>query len=52
MGLLFMGKIHKSFEDSLAFHNKLVQNKLKYLSDDIPPLEQEIKAVVKKVEDM
>lgn len=34
----FIPKLQKSFEDSLAFHNKLIGNKLAFISDDLPKL--------------
>lgn len=37
--------LQKSFDDAVAFHNKLVANKLGYLSEDIPILEKEIRAL-------
>lgn len=40
---LYIADLQKSFDDSVRFHNKLVANKLVYLSDDIPKLEDEIK---------
>lgn len=39
---LYIASLQKSFDDSVRFHNKLVANKLIYLSDDIPKLEAEI----------
>lgn len=37
--------LQKSFDDAVAFHNKLIANKLGYISEDIVPLRKEITAL-------
>lgn len=38
----FIPNLQKKFEDTVKFHNSLIQNKLKFISKDIPVLEKEI----------
>ncbi len=38
----YIPKLQKTFDDALAFHNKLIANKLAYLSEDVPGLEKEM----------
>lgn len=35
--------IQKSFEDTLSFHNRMVKEKIKYITQDLPELEEKIK---------
>lgn len=41
----YVADLQKSFDDALAFHNKLIANKLSYISEDIEPLKNEITAL-------
>jgi uncharacterized protein YydD (DUF2326 family) len=41
----YIADLQKSFEDSVAFHNKLIANKIGYLSEDLPKLDAEIKTL-------
>lgn len=38
----FFPDLQKKFEDAVKFHNSLIQNKLKFISRDIPAIEKEI----------
>lgn len=38
----FIPKLQKKFEDAVKFHNSLIQNKLRFISTDIPAIEHEI----------
>ncbi|MCK4663682.1 MAG: DUF2326 domain-containing protein [Bacteroidales bacterium] len=38
----FIPELQKKFEDAVKFHNSLIQNKLKFISKDIPTIENEI----------
>ncbi|MFW5804255.1 MAG: DUF2326 domain-containing protein [bacterium] len=38
----FFPDLQKKFEDAVKFHNSLIQNKLKFISHDIPAIEKEI----------
>lgn len=38
----FFPELQKKFEDAIDFHNSLIQNKLKFISHDIPAIEEEI----------
>ena len=39
----FIPDLQKKFEDAVDFHNSLIQNKLKFISKNIPVLKEEIK---------
>ncbi|WP_084268069.1 DUF2326 domain-containing protein [Azohydromonas lata] len=40
--LSHLGDITKSFEDLVAFHNKMIEEKVRYISKDVPKLSAEI----------
>lgn len=35
----FINNIHKTFEDTLAFHNEMIAEKIKYITEELPTLE-------------
>lgn len=37
-----LSDVHKSFEDLVKFHNKMVQEKVRYISKELPSLDSEI----------
>lgn len=39
---LYIPNLQKSFENALTFHNKLVNNKIVFISEDMPKLKKEI----------
>ena len=41
----FIPDLQKKFEDTVKFHNSLIQNKLYFISKDIPVLEKEIEEI-------
>jgi hypothetical protein len=48
----YIPTLQKSFDDALAFHNKLITNKLAYLSEDIPTLKKEVTKLEEKLEQL
>ncbi|NOX46236.1 MAG: DUF2326 domain-containing protein, partial [Chlorobi bacterium] len=38
----FIPELQKKFEDAVKFHNSLIQNKLKFVSKDIPAIQNEV----------
>ncbi len=38
----FIPELQKTFEDAVKFHNSLIQNKLKFISKDVPTIQNEI----------
>jgi uncharacterized protein YydD (DUF2326 family) len=38
----FIGNIHKTFEETLQFHNQMVQEKIRYVTQELPLLEKNI----------
>ena len=44
--------IQKSFEDTLEFHNQMVEEKLKYITQELPELESKISLVKRKIREL
>jgi uncharacterized protein YydD (DUF2326 family) len=38
----FIPKLQKSFEDTLLFHNEMIQQKIQFIAEELPSLKQEI----------
>lgn len=47
---LYISSLQKSFDELLIFHNQLIANKLRFLSEDIPKLEMEIQQLKEEQE--
>lgn len=45
----FIPELQKTFEDAVKFHNSLIQNKLKFISKDLPAIQNEIKDLKKQL---
>lgn len=47
---ILIPNIHKSFEETLKFHNTMVQEKMKYITQELPELEHEISQIKGKID--
>lgn len=45
----FIPNLQKTFEDTLKFHNKMVENKIKYITQDLPELIQKIEELKNEI---
>jgi uncharacterized protein YydD (DUF2326 family) len=45
----FIPELQKTFEDAVKFHNSLIQNKLKFISKDVPAIQNEIEDLKKQL---
>ncbi len=45
----FIPELQKTFEDAVKFHNSLIQNKLKFISKDVPTIQNEIEDLKKQL---
>jgi len=43
--------LHKSFEDTLAFHNSMIKEKIRYITSELPEIEQQIKQLKSKIDE-
>ncbi|MCK9224010.1 MAG: DUF2326 domain-containing protein [Candidatus Muirbacterium halophilum] len=48
----FIPDIHKSFEETLIFHNQMIKEKLKFITHELPELEQKTKYLKNKISDL
>jgi uncharacterized protein YydD (DUF2326 family) len=46
----FIPELQKKFEDAVKFHNSLIQNKLKFISKDVPVIQSKIADLKKQLE--
>lgn len=44
--------IQKSFEDTLQFHNRMIQEKLKYITQELPELELKVSILKRKINEL
>jgi len=42
--------LQKSFEDTLAFHNSMIKEKIRYITSELPEIEQQIKQLKSKID--
>ena len=45
----FIPELQKTFEDAVKFHNSLIKNKLKFISKDVPAIQNEIEDLKKQL---
>jgi len=45
----FVPKLQKTFEDVVQFHNRMIQEKIKFITEDLPTLEQDLLHSQKKL---
>lgn len=45
----FIPDIQKSFEETLAFHNQMIKEKVRFITQELPELEQEIKTLKRQI---
>jgi len=43
--------LHKSFEDTLAFHNSMIKEKIRYITSELPEIEQQIEQLKSKIDE-
>lgn len=43
--------LQKSFEDTLAFHNSMIKEKIRYITSELPEIEQQIKQLKSKIDE-
>lgn len=43
--------LQKSFEDTLAFHNSMIKEKIRYITSELPEIEQQIKQLKFKIDE-
>jgi uncharacterized protein YydD (DUF2326 family) len=43
--------LQKSFEDTLAFHNSMIEEKIRYITSELPEIEQQIKQLKSKIDE-
>ncbi len=43
--------LQKSFEDTLAFHNSMIKEKIRYITSELPEIEQQIKLLKSKIDE-
>ncbi|MDP8208047.1 MAG: DUF2326 domain-containing protein [Candidatus Electryonea clarkiae] len=49
---LLIPELQKSFEDTVMFHNQMIQKKVEYITKEIPTLESELVATKRKVSEL
>ncbi len=49
---LLIPDIQKSFEETLSFHNQMIKEKIRYISQELPELEQNIQIIKRKITDL
>lgn len=49
---LLIPELHKSFQETLTFHNQMIQNKVEYITREIPNLESELAATRREVSEL
>jgi len=49
---LLIPELQKSFEDTIIFHNQMIQNKVKYITKEIPSLESELATTKREVSEL
>ena len=43
--------LQQSFEDTLAFHNSMIKEKIRYITSELPEIEQQIKQLKSKIDE-
>ena len=49
---LLIPELQKSFEDTIVFHNQMIQNKVEYITKEIPILESNLAATKREVSEL
>ena len=47
----FIPEIQKSFEETLTFHNQMIKEKVKFITQELPELEQKINSLKRQISD-
>lgn len=47
----FIPEIQKSFEETLTFHNQMIKEKMKFITQELPELEQKINSLKRQISD-